>query len=125
MIDTEKVITAEQAKAELAAGTAAEAWNNRVVEKQRAIVPHDACNAEMNDNDIIKALEFCADGFCFAENSCPLGHIGDADACITELCKNALDLINRQKAEIEELKTKLSHSIGVDNTKQNGCFPFD
>ena len=68
----------------------------------------------MNDKDIIKVLRCCEDGFCYAGNGCPLGHIGDGDACITELCKNALDLINRQKAEIARLnhiRAELSKEI--------------
>lgn len=35
------------------------------------------------------------------------------------------DLINRQQAEIKRLTAKSNHSIGIDNTKENGYFPFD
>ena len=50
----------------------------------------------MTDNEIIKALEYCyrGGGCC----GCPYGRC--IEAHITEL---ALDLINRQKAEIERL----------------------
>ena len=58
----------------------------------------------MTDDEIIKALECCGSGYgnCY---SCPY----DAESCITTegeslLLKSALDLINRQKAEIESLK---------------------
>ena len=51
----------------------------------------------MIDNEIIKALEYCDRSGCCC--GCPYGRCIEAD--ITEL---ALDLINRQKAEIERLK---------------------
>ena len=54
----------------------------------------------MTDNDIIKALQCCADCFgCPAD--CPL--FEDDRACLLALNKPTLDLINRQKAEIERL----------------------
>ena len=37
----------------------------------------------------------------------------------------AMGVIKRQDAEIERLQEKLAHSTGVDNTKENGYFPFD
>ena len=67
----------------------------------------------MTDNDIIKALECCkmpvGSGAC---KSCPLNEIRtnrriDDESCTSIFLKNALDLINRQKAEIEELAYKL------------------
>ena len=51
----------------------------------------------MNDNDIIKAL-----GYCFAVGDCE--HCVYADKPCQELMADALDIINRQKAEIEALK---------------------
>lgn len=58
----------------------------------------------MTDKEIIKALECCTTEICW---DCPFepkeqrkGTIG----CCEENIKNALDLINRQKAEIERLK---------------------
>ncbi len=55
----------------------------------------------MTDNEIIKALECCKDeGVC---TGCPLFEQKTAK-CITRLNFYALDLINRQKAEIERLK---------------------
>ena len=76
----------------------------------------------MNDNDIIKALECCTQSGCIG---CPLYTPEHTGTCVKRVFINALDLINRQRAEIERLKTKLSHSIGIDNTDKNGCFPFD
>ena len=66
----------------------------------------------MNDNDIIKALECC----CITPancKECPLGVIDNADCFRTVIHKNALDLINRQKAEIERLKGMVSQNEGV------------
>lgn len=54
----------------------------------------------MNDNDIIKMIEYCFDDDAPCEG-CPLY---DDRFCKTEILKSALDLINRQKAEIEALK---------------------
>ena len=54
----------------------------------------------MTDNEIIKALECCANetGSCLG---CPL--INCIEDCLQIKSKNALDLINCQKAEIERL----------------------
>lgn len=61
----------------------------------------------MNDNDIIKAL-----GYCFAVGDCE--HCIYADKPCQELMADALDLINRQKTEIERLnhiRAELSKEI--------------
>lgn len=58
----------------------------------------------MTDNDTKKALECCCKGDkkdCF---ECPLQNSWD---CHKELREKALDLINRQKAEIERLESKV------------------
>ena len=54
----------------------------------------------MTDNDIIKALECHADPDVATCEECPMLNIRD---CAYKVSKNALDLINRQKAEIERL----------------------
>ena len=56
----------------------------------------------MTDNEIIKALECCNRDDC---DNCPncLGN------CYANLAGDALDLINRQKAEIEEYKVVEKH----------------
>ena len=60
----------------------------------------------MTDKDIIKALECCQTGQdCYKCEYQPSkqdrkGTVG----CSLQLISNALDLINRQKAEIERLK---------------------
>lgn len=58
----------------------------------------------MNDDDIIKALECCINDRC---KDCPLRNIPKVKGCMKRI-DLALDLINRQKAEIEQLKAKLS-----------------
>ena len=56
----------------------------------------------MTDNDIIKALECCegVGGISYC-NNCPMY---DVDNCVHILSRESLDLINRQKAEIERYK---------------------
>ena len=60
----------------------------------------------MTDNEIIKALECCANNpnecVCY-ESKCPLF----GQKSIDILSKNALDLIKRQKAEIERLEERI------------------
>ena len=61
----------------------------------------------MTDNEIIKALECCSDSNC---HECPI------EGCTDDIFRNALDLINRQKAEIERLTVDLLKcSIRLDN----------
>ena len=56
----------------------------------------------MTDNEIIKALECCiVRGNC---QGCPLWN-EHTSKCLEIAITNALDLINRQKAEIERLQT--------------------
>lgn len=56
----------------------------------------------MTDNEIIKALECCKGKGC---KGCPCNI--NSSICIAHLARNALDLIKRQKAEIEKLKEAL------------------
>ena len=62
----------------------------------------------MTDNEIIKALECCSnscdDGFAKCDE-CP--RFEEGSGCTLRTMKNALDLINRQKAEIERLENEL------------------
>ena len=59
----------------------------------------------MNDNEIIKTLEECGGvGDC---EKCPLNELGGIDKCVSTLTQNALDLINRQMADIETLENNL------------------
>ena len=75
----------------------------------------------MTDNEIIKALEWCGTHDHCNTGKCPAHRDmrGDDD-CMTSLIKSALDLINRQKAEIERLteentaiKETLEHHINI------------
>lgn len=59
----------------------------------------------MTDAEIKKALECCATDTCFT-NSCPFEDESDGfdiSKCTSSLSRIALDLINRQQAEIERL----------------------
>ena len=61
----------------------------------------------MTDNEIIKALKCCSDSNC---HECPI------EGCTDDIFGNALDLINRQKAENDSLKVDLAKcSIRLDN----------
>ena len=57
----------------------------------------------MTDNEIIKALECCCGTAHDSCRDCPYDDTG----CEDKLEKDALDLINRQKAEIAELQHKI------------------
>ena len=61
----------------------------------------------MTDNEIIKALECCSiDDHIGVCKECPFTDVCDEDE--QALQKHALDLINRQKAEIERLQKDLT-----------------
>lgn len=58
----------------------------------------------MTDNEIIKAAENCV-SYAPDCDACPYTHIGEsAPECMEALVEDLLSLINRQKAEIEELR---------------------
>lgn len=62
----------------------------------------------MTEYEIIKALECCSKHQNSCEKNCPLDSIcSNVRDCLLNLSKNALDLINRQKAEIEQLNKDL------------------
>ena len=56
----------------------------------------------MTDKEITKALECC----CKNNNceGCPLDYLTFSSQCASELAIKSLDLINRQKSELEKLK---------------------
>ena len=58
------------------------------------------CEGIMTDEQIIKALECCREFSKQSCTECPYHNFGHG--CLTECFKDALDLINRQKAKIEE-----------------------
>ena len=58
----------------------------------------------MTDNEIIKALEYCS-SHDDCDLKCPIAKETTVDeGCIRTIGRLALDIINRQKAEIERLK---------------------
>ena len=57
----------------------------------------------MTDKEIIKALECCGNVVTSTCKGCPY-HITHNANCVKALMHDALDLNNRQQAEIEELK---------------------
>ena len=62
---------------------------------------------KFTDEQIIKALECCSQPYC-NNNNCPLNeHTINTKDCITKLSTNSLDLINRQRAEIERLHSEV------------------
>ena len=71
----------------------------------------------MTDKDIIKALKCCGNvANCCDE--CPIiSKLKDDCKCCQYLSANALDLINRQQAEIEELKIINEHlaTFNIEN----------
>ena len=62
----------------------------------------------MTDNEIIKALECCILYKQISSENCPLC---DVKSCKENLRKHCLDLITRQKAEIDSLKSELDAAI--------------
>ncbi len=65
----------------------------------------------MTDNEIIKALECCSTAQnCTPCKYEPTEYQKGTFGCCNELMKNAIDLIKRQRAEIEELSEVLSGS---------------
>ena len=58
---------------------------------------------KLTDNEIIKALECCGNIVDSTCKGCVYHETYNA-SCVVRLMRDALDLINRQKAEIESLK---------------------
>ena len=73
----------------------------------------------MTDKDIVKALECC--GIKNDCKGCYFNTHESGDICVREIVKNAFNLINRQKAEIERLKRKNEIlSVNADTAFQDG-----
>lgn len=69
----------------------------------------------MTDNEIIKAMQ-CVIGNDVKCSECTYQKVLPFPSCRRKCAKNALDLINRQKAENESLKVDLAKcSIRLDN----------
>ena len=71
----------------------------------------------MTDNDLIKSLDICQN-----ENSkcSDCSYSNDYTNCNTRIAKEALELINRQKAEIERLRSLVDDSVW-DFCSISGC----
>ena len=69
----------------------------------------------MTDNEIIKAMQ-CVIGNDANCSECTYQKVLPFPSCRRKCAKNALDLINRQKAEIERLKDEL-HRAKVEISK--------
>lgn len=69
----------------------------------------------MIDNEIIKALECCVKTEFISD--CAKCEMFAFD-CKDILIENALDLINRQKLEIEKIKKKLQYYLNIN--EENG-----
>lgn len=69
----------------------------------------------MTDNEIIKALECCLTNHINNCANCPNGSYPSSYLqCRYKLNNDVLDLINRQKAEIENLNKDLSDTIALN-----------
>ena len=81
----------------------------------------------MTDNEIIKALEICGKGIMFSKHDCKKCPYYTELNCETKCKQNALDLINRQKAENERLKKEIciQHKIiderGAEVLRHDRC----
>ena len=81
----------------------------------------------MTDEQIIKALECCIESSSpEACNKCPLKRDnGNISECLEQKEKLSLDLINYQKAEIDELRERISYlekSIDCSRKEYNQLF---
>ena len=61
------------------------------------------------DEEVIKALDFCLNNETIRCHKCPYRKTA---LCMSVLIKDALDLINRQRAEIERLSHKCDDCAG-------------
>ncbi|MBQ8396686.1 MAG: hypothetical protein IJX53_00630 [Clostridia bacterium] len=76
----------------------------------------------MTDNEIIKALEYCSvlgNDRCDANCTMFYNGITTKSACMKKLHELSLDLINRQKAEIERLTINMNaFGLGMKREKE-------
>ncbi len=61
----------------------------------------------MTDNEILKALECCGNDKSGCIGCTFFKVFRSGDRCIPQIAKKALDLINRQKAEVESLQDEV------------------
>lgn len=75
----------------------------------------------MNDNDVIKALECCNVPMNKSCKKCLYRYTAKSINSNCNLHKDILDLINRQKAEIEDLNAKFRHSAEMVDILNDAC----
>ena len=68
---------------------------------------------KMTDNEIVKALECCSSNVLYEKCvDCPYEEdLQKGHTCIIKATKHSLDLINRQKAEIERLNKQIVFEV--------------
>lgn len=71
----------------------------------------------MTDDEIITALECCNNGLL--KHPCLICPLKMDDDCEYILLKRALDIINRQKAEIERLKAEIEEANVAEREAEN------
>lgn len=74
---------------------------------------------KFTDTEVVKALECCSNTLTGGCNKCPIGEGIEDGSCITTLCANALDLINRKFNEgytkaTREIAEKFEDELGED-----------
>ena len=69
----------------------------------------------MNDNEVIKALEMCGNIVVSSCKECSF-HISCNANCVKQVMCNALDLINRQKADLKQKDTEIDILIRKNET---------
>ena len=79
----------------------------------------------MNKDEIKKALECCSNPSISYCKGCPYANYGEFDCCNGVMCKAALNLINEQETEIEQLKAeKKQAQIDVLNKLKDSYGPY-
>lgn len=78
----------------------------------------------MTDNEIAKTLECCASSNFEECRKCPLHNDFYPNLCHCERDKNALNLINRQKVEIERLKNENKKQQTILEAIDDEMFPL-
>ncbi len=75
---------------------------------------HVESTASLTDKEIIKALECCGNLDVNGCHCCPL-HEMKSPECLSKLCAESVDLINRQQAEIERVKSGCKRLVEKQN----------
>lgn len=77
--------------------------------------------SKMTDEQIKKALEVCSiTNMALECKDCPYNTF-NVRYCSLKLCEDALDLINRQQAEIEKLKVEIEEEHSISQSYSDLC----